>query len=224
MSRRKSRLQNQTSAKTRSSAARTRGVSGAGEATGADVGGIAKRVILPRACYPRRGMSETETLSIVAATDADLAAVAELAGVIWRRHYPGIITREQIDYMLEHGYSHAALSRFIQEEGAGLDLAWMNGRFVGFAAYHRDGVHQLKVEKLYVHQDYQRCGVGSRLIACAEGAARAQRCTALILNVNKNNLQAIRAYEKNGFAIREAVVVEIGNGFVMDDYVMAKPL
>ena len=53
---------------------------------------------------------------------------------------------------------------------------------------------------------------------------RAQRCSTLILNVNKNNVQAIRAYEKNGFAIREAVVVDIGGGFVMDDYVMAKPL
>ena len=169
-------------------------------------------------------MSETETLSIVAATDADLAAVAELAGVIWRRHYPGIITHEQIDYMLEHGYSHKALSRFIQEEGAGLDLARIGGSFIGFAAHHRNGERELKIEKLYVHQDYQRCGVGSRLIARAEQSAKAQRCTALILNVNKNNLQAIRAYEKNGFAIREAVVVEIGNGFVMDDYVMAKPL
>src|SRR5262249_44275154 len=155
------------------------------------VGGIAKRVILPRACYARRGMSETETLSIVAATDADLAAVAELAGVIWRRHYPGIITHEQIDYMLEHGYSHAALSRFIEEEGAGLDLAWIDGRCIGFAAYHRHGAGELKIEKLYVHQDYQRCGAGSRLIARAEEAARTQHRTALILNVNKNNVQAI---------------------------------
>jgi len=34
-------------------------------------------------------------------------------------------------------------------------------------------------------------------------------------------VQAIRAYERYGLAIREAVVVDIGNGFVMDDYVMA---
>jgi ribosomal protein S18 acetylase RimI-like enzyme len=169
-------------------------------------------------------MSGTQTPSIVAATEADLAAVAELAGLIWRRHYPGIITHEQIDYMLEHGYSRAALSRFVREQGAGLDLASMDGRLIGFAAYHRNGEHELKIEKLYIHQDYQRCGVGSRLIARAEQAARAQRCTALVLNVNKNNVQAIRAYEKNGFAIREAVVVDIGHSFVMDDYVMAKPL
>jgi RimJ/RimL family protein N-acetyltransferase len=51
-----------------------------------------------------------------------------------------------------------------------------------------------------------------------------QRRTTLILNVNKQNLRAIRAYERNGFFVREAVVVDIGGGFVMDDYVMAKRL
>jgi ribosomal protein S18 acetylase RimI-like enzyme len=170
-------------------------------------------------------MTEADALSIVAATESDLGAVAELAGVIWRRHYPGIITHAQIDYMLAHGYSHEALSRFIEEDGAGLALARDGGRLVGFAAYHRiDEPRELKLEKLYVHQDLQRRGVGSRLIATAEDAARAQRCSALILNVNKNNVQAIRAYQKNGFAIRESVIVDIGAGFVMDDYIMAKAL
>jgi ribosomal protein S18 acetylase RimI-like enzyme len=170
-------------------------------------------------------MADIDALSIVGATDADLAAVADLAGVIWRRHYPGIITREQIDYMLGIGYSHAALSRFVEEAGAGLDLARLGARLVGFAAYYRvNGGRELKLDKLYVLQDVQGRGVGSRLIVEVEAAARAQGCTALILQVNKNNKQAIRAYEKNGFAIREAVVVDIGRGFVMDDYVMAKPL
>jgi len=170
-------------------------------------------------------MGEAAALSIVAATEADLGAVAALAGVIWRRHYPGIISHEQIEYMLEHGYSHEALSRFIREEGAGLALARDGGRLVGFGAYHRvDEPHELKIEKLYVHQDAQRRGIGSRLIAAVEAAARARHCKTLILNVNKNNVQAIRAYQKNGFTIRESVVVDIGNGFVMDDYIMAKAL
>jgi len=34
----------------------------------------------------------------------------------------------------------------------------------------------------------------------------------------------VRAYEKHGFAIRESVVVDIGGGFVMDDFVMARSL
>jgi len=42
----------------------------------------------------------------------------------------------------------------------------------------------------------------------------------VFLTVNKNNRPAIRAYEKNGFAITDSVVTDIGQGFVMDDYIM----
>jgi GNAT superfamily N-acetyltransferase len=169
-------------------------------------------------------MGETRAIRIVAATEADLAAVAGLAGVIWRRHYPGIITPGQIEYMLANGYSHEALLRFVAEPDAGLLLALVDERLIGFAAYHRTDRNELKLEKLYVHQDYQGKGVGRRLIARVEAAAAAQRLATLILNVNKNNVQAMRVYAANGFAIREAVVIDIGAGYVMDDYVMAKRL
>ncbi len=170
-------------------------------------------------------MPELPSIRIVAAAEADLPRVAELAGVIWRKHYPGIITPEQIEYMLGLGYSREALRRFIVEEGAGLDLAYVANRLAGFAAYYRADSHdELKLDKLYVHQDYHGRGVGSRLIARVEAMATTQGRPTLILNVNKHNALAIRAYERNGFAVRESVVVDIGGGFLMDDYVMAKRL
>jgi ribosomal protein S18 acetylase RimI-like enzyme len=170
-------------------------------------------------------MPDVQRARVVGAVERDLPVVAELAQVIWRRHYPGIITVEQIEYMLARGYSLDALRRFITEEGAGLDLAYFGDRLAGFAAYYRpDQPDELKLDKLYVHQDFHGRGVGRGLIASAEAAAMVQRRTTLILNVNKENVQAIRAYERNGFLVREAVVVDIGGGFVMDDYVMAKRL
>jgi ribosomal protein S18 acetylase RimI-like enzyme len=41
-----------------------------------------------------------------------------------------------------------------------------------------------------------------------------------VLAVNKHNAQAIAAYRKNGFRVADAVVKDIGGGFVMDDYIM----
>lgn len=41
------------------------------------------------------------------------------------------------------------------------------------------------------------------------------------LTVNKGNELGIRAYKGNGFDIIESVEADIGNGFVMDDYIMA---
>ena len=37
--------------------------------------------------------------------EGDIPAVVEMAGVIWREHYPGIIAHEQIEYMLARMYA-----------------------------------------------------------------------------------------------------------------------
>ena len=148
-----------------------------------------------------------------------------LAGVIWRAHYPGIVTHAQIDYMLENGYALPVLQGFLDSRDRGLELARVDRVLVGFAAWYvADDSAVAKLDKLYVLQSHQRVGVGGRLIARVADLARAAGASRLVLNVNKHNVQAIRAYEKHGFAIREGVVVDIGGGFVMDDYIMEKAL
>jgi diamine N-acetyltransferase len=158
-------------------------------------------------------------------TESDITTVHALSQQIWYGYYPGIITTEQIDYMLERGYALDALGSFLARHDRGLELAKVDGDLAGFAAWYvTDDPEEAKLDKLYVLQAYQRHGLGGRLIERVAGLARDAGAAMLILNVNKNNVQAIRAYEKWGFAIREAVVVDIGNGFVMDDYVMAKAI
>ena len=58
------------------------------------------------------------------------------------------------------------------------------------------------------------------MIDRACGVARSRNCNRLMLAVNKNNRSAIDAYLKHGFSIADAVVKDIGGGFVMDDYIM----
>ena len=164
-------------------------------------------------------------VTIAAATDVDLSVVGRLADVIWRAHYPGIITHEQIDHMLALGYSVDALAKFLHEPGAGLAIARAGGEPVGFAAWYRpDEPSTAKLDKLYVLPSQHGRGTGRALIAHVERAARRDGAGTLILNVNKRNAKAIAAYRACGFATREAVVVDIGGGFVMDDYVMAKAI
>lgn len=156
---------------------------------------------------------------------ADLPLVRDLATRIWGRHYPGIISRAQIDYMLERFYADAALARFTAGEGSGLALVHVDDDAVGFAAWMRaEAPATTKLDKLYVLQEVQGRGVGRQLVAHVEHAARGDGAATLVLNVNKRNDRAIAFYERCGFARREAVAVDIGQGFVMDDYVMAKSL
>jgi diamine N-acetyltransferase len=164
-------------------------------------------------------------VSISAATRADLPIVQDLASRIWHRHYPGLISIEQIEYMLERGYATTALADFLEAPGAGLVLARVDDVPVGFAAWYRPAEPATtKLDKLYVLQEHHGQGIGRRLVGHVAAAASADAASTLILNVNKRNAAAIAAYRRFGFAIREEVVVDIGNGFVMDDYVMAKPL
>lgn len=54
--------------------------------------------------------------------------------------------------------------------------------------------------------------------------AKALACGALILAVNKNNEAAITAYRRFGFVLRAESKVDIGAGFVVDDFIMARSL
>src|SRR6266496_6146403 len=145
-------------------------------------------------------------VQIINATVADIPEVQRLAHVIWYSHYPGIISTAQIAYMLERGYATAALTEFVTKPDAGLLLAVDNGERIGFAAWCANDKTEAKLDKLYVLPSYHGQGVGHALIEQVVAQARAVGATTLILQVNKNNAKSIAAYERNGFAIREAVV------------------
>jgi diamine N-acetyltransferase len=164
------------------------------------------------------------SIAIVAAGSADLPLVEHLAREIWHRHYPGIISPAQIDYMLARGYSREALMRFLTEPGAGLALARRGEPAVGFVGWHPVGGDTTKLDKLYVLPEHHGEGIGRMLIEHVAARARAAGCTALTLNVNRRNARAIGAYRRCGFTVRERGDFAIGDGFVMEDFVMSREL
>ena len=168
---------------------------------------------------------ERPALDIVAGTRDDLPVVQRLADVVWRAYYPGIVPLPQIDYMLDRGYRIDALERFVRDAGAGLALARVDGEAVGFAAWYRPGEPATtKLDKLYVLPGLHGRGIGRALVEHVAGAAKRDGARSLILNTAKRNVKAIAFYRACGFDVREATVVDIGGGFAMDDYVMAKTL
>lgn len=155
----------------------------------------------------------------------DIAAVTRLARRTWDHAYPGIITRGQIDYMLAQRYAPEVLERELQRGDIWWDQVLVDGRLGGFMSTCLDAdARQLKIDKLYVAPERQRNGLGGRLLAHADDRAAALRCTALMLSVNKRNARAITAYRKHGFRVVESVCTDIGGGFVMDDYLMRRPV
>jgi ribosomal protein S18 acetylase RimI-like enzyme len=169
----------------------------------------------------RREAATTVRVAPVAA--ADIERLIALAGEIWRRHYADIISAAQIEYMLRQRYTAEVLREELQRKDLWWDQLLVDARMTGFASYFLTGnAGEMKLDKLYVHHDHQRKGYGGMLLDRALTIARAYGCDTLVLAVNKHNRNAIAAYEKHGFRIAESVVKDIGNGFVMDDYVMMK--
>jgi ribosomal protein S18 acetylase RimI-like enzyme len=66
-------------------------------------------------------------------------------------------------------------------------------------------------------------GIGKKVIDEIEKLALDNNSTALILNVNRFNT-ALGFYKKIGFEVVDEVNIDIGNGYLMEDYVMEKQL
>lgn len=153
-----------------------------------------------------------------AATRADCAVIAELAETIWREHYTPIIGKPQVDYMLRHFQSAAAISDQM-EAGMHYYLLEHEGRPAGYFAFEKQGDH-LFLSKIYVLGNLRGKGLGKSAMAFISGEARQGCCQAITLTVNRHNSASIAAYERMGFRLQDAVIKDIGGGFVMDDYRM----
>ncbi len=162
-------------------------------------------------------------LSIRRLSADDAEAVSALARVIWQVTYPPLISQAQIDAMLADRYAPDRIRAQLGDPRQAWWAAYCDRSLAGFAHALLDGP-DAKLDKLYVHPDRQRHGIGAALEQAVEDWARAQQVQRLRLQVNRGNAQAIAAYRKYGFEVIEAHVFDIGQGFVMDDYVMEKTL
>ncbi len=157
-------------------------------------------------------------------TAREIRTVADLAGTIWRQHYPPLIGVAQTEYMVALFQSPAAIRRQIAE-GAAYYLAAEDGRPVGYMALvsspsRRDAL----LSKLYVRREARRRGIGRALVDFAAARCREQGLRRLRLTVNRGNKGSIAFYRRVGFEMDGTVVQDIGGGFVMDDYRMTRSL
>lgn len=156
----------------------------------------------------------------------ELPALEQLAHQIWHAHYPGIITVEQIDYMLALGYKPSVLEGELSN-GTRIDVLMQGTRMIGFMAYGplNEGIDgTIKLHKCYLDVEAHGQGLGQQMLDHVANAARQMDAQLLSLQVNKQNRKAIKAYERHGFEIADAIVDDIGHGFVMDDYIMTLAL
>jgi ribosomal protein S18 acetylase RimI-like enzyme len=159
-------------------------------------------------------------MTFTIASKEQLPIVRDLAYKIWPDTYGATHTNEELDYMLSKFYAVDALEQQM-ENGHVFVLAQENEAYVGFVAYEINSEYTsyTKIHKLYVLPETQGKGIGKALVDYVRKEAIINKNQKLFLNVNKLN-KAKDFYHRYGFVITKDIIIDIGQGFVMDDYVM----
>lgn len=163
-------------------------------------------------------------MTIITVEKDQLTIVRQLALEIWPDTFKDILSPEQIDYMLNMMYSQSSLAEQL-ENNVHFVLVEENGTYLGFSGFefHYKNESKTKIHKIYIHQKSQGKGVGRFLIDHIATESLKRNINTLTLNVNRYN-KAVGFYEKTGFKTTYTEDIDIGNGFLMEDYVMEKKI
>lgn len=156
-------------------------------------------------------------------SDEEILLLAETAKIIWYEYFQTIISTAQIDYMVQKYQSYEALRHAIHEEGYLYHLVYHNQVLVGYCGI-KVNEHRLFLSKLYIRKEYRGCGISSIVFQHVQAYAFKQKLTAIYLTCNKYNTHSLNIYKHFGFVITERVQTDIGQGFIMDDYILELPL
>jgi len=122
--------------------------------------------------------------------------------------------------MLGTMYSVVELEKQIENPNLSYELILFDHQCTGFMG------HELNVEsgtaklhKLYLLEEFKGKKIGVAAMSHLKDEVLAVGNTRLILNVNKYN-PALHFYKSQGFTVYAEGVFDIGNGFVMDDFLM----
>jgi len=146
----------------------------------------------------------------------DIKELAQLASKIWHEYWPVILTPEQIDYMVEKFQSEHAIKEQITNENYTYYFIEEDDENVGYFGLS-DKTDYVFLSKLYIYRPYRHKGLGSKAFEKIKTLSQGRK---IRLTVNKYNQNTISAYKKWGFEIVDSVVTDIGENFVMDDYIM----
>ncbi len=142
-----------------------------------------------------------------------------LADAIWHEYWKDKLSDEQIEYMLKCFQSKPAIIKQIINENYQYYFINNSSENIGyFGVTNKD--EYLFLSKLYISKDYRAKGFGRQTFEKIKKIAQLCHKNSIQLTVNKYNTDTINAYKKWGLKQINSLVTDIGEGFVMDDYIM----
>lgn len=150
----------------------------------------------------------------------DIPAMREMAEDIWRKHYvPEVADLEQIEYMLKMFYCDKDIKSKLEKKSQYFWILHYNDKLAAYVAIEPRDNNDWLIDKIYVDMDIQRRGLGSTLL---QHIIKEHAPKTLSLRVSRKNYKAVNFYSRHGFSITGMDVLDIGGGFIMDDFIMKK--
>lgn len=162
-------------------------------------------------------------ITISEATINDIKLIQEIAHTTWPITYGEILSKEQLDYMLDLIYSDEALTNAYNKKEQLFYLIYEDETNLGFIGIEHNYKEEAitKIHKIYLLPQTQGKGIGKQVVDEIGKLALVNNSKSLLLNVNRFNA-ALGFYKKIGFEVVDEVNINIGNGYLMEDYVMEK--
>ena len=160
-------------------------------------------------------------ITIKKATKEDIKLINEMAWVAFPTTYKDILSKEQIDYMMDWMYSPENINKQMTEEGHIYYIAYLDGEAAGYVSIQREGEDLFHLQKIYVLPKHQKEHIGKFLFNKAMEAIKeinGKPCR-MELNVNRNN-PALGFYLHMGMKKVSEGDFDIGGGYFMNDYIM----
>ena len=162
-------------------------------------------------------MTDTfETLKVN--NDQQIQEVAELAEMIWHEHFTPIIGTSQVEYMVDKFQSVPALKTQLKD-GYEYYQLFDKGEFCGYCGIHPEN-GRLFLSKIYIRKDCRGRHLATKAFEFLKDLCRRRGLSSIWLTCNKHNDNSLAVYRHLGFETVDTQVADIGNGFVMDDYIM----
>ncbi|KQT17056.1 GCN5 family acetyltransferase [Chryseobacterium sp. Leaf404] len=163
-------------------------------------------------------------MKLIKATERDIPLIQDLAKRSWENTYAEILSQEQMKYMLETMYSEAEISKHLKNVNYYYYLVFDENSnvfdgFLGYENHYEDKT--TKLHRIYLVPESKGKGLGKKTLEFLNKKVNESGDDRIILNVNKYN-SAQKFYESQGYKIYDKGVFDIGNGYVMDDYLMEK--
>ncbi|HEX8017361.1 MAG TPA: GNAT family N-acetyltransferase [Flavobacterium sp.] len=164
-------------------------------------------------------------ITISEAKAENIKTIQEITYTTWPITYGKILSEEQLDYMLDLFYSDKALNNQLDKKEQLFYMISEDETTLGFIGieHHYKNEPVTRIHKIYLLPETQGKGIGKKVIVEIQKLALENNSSSLSLNVNRFN-SALSFYKKIGFEVIDEVNIDIGNGYLMEDYVMEKKL